>query len=288
MKKKNLKQLPEQQALDAMIRGLEALGCHKANKEPRVLNIFEEYSRFPKIFLRENEPKNYGQRQMVYVCEELYQGSAKWLRWYRSQKIELLTDLDIGYRPFAKLSLHRYELCRQLWLFLPFAQSVANDPNILWLTCEMSECIHALKANGFWGEPLVNSKGKTFGKREIYKIKSSELTKLLNSLKNYGCLPQDLRRPIPSNDYFGEAFTDVLWTLAIHQAIDTRDRTLQDFLENWLSHKRDYERLTKELKYYQIPTIRGDDLHWTGKDKKTYTPKPETKRAGGRPPLGSK
>jgi hypothetical protein len=275
-------------ALRAMIRGYETLGLNKVYKKSKPLDVIGCYSNFPKIFLRETEPKNDTQREMVYVCEEQYKGSAKWLRWLISSRNELLIDLDIGYKPFGELSKHRHELCQQLWLSLPFAQSVANDPNILWLICEMSECIHALKANGFWGEPLVNSQGKIFGKREIYKIKSSGLTKLIGSIKNDGCLPEDSRRPIPSDDYFAEQFTDVLCLTATVQALKLGDSNLQNVLTTWLSHERNYERLLKGLESYQVPTIRGDDLHWTGKDKKTYKPKPAKKGIRDTPTKGSK
>jgi len=265
------------------------IALKKIDKSEFEIDVLHEYINFPSQFIQNDELKSDGQKELLEELGAMYKGAAEWIlsHTYPSLIPRLIDHLP-QCKPLADLSMHRLEFCYQIWLSVPFAQKIARNYKILWLYCEMSDCFFRLRGSGFWGNPVLDDEGKTFGKRKLVSLKQKILNSGIGSILDFGDLSQVETTPVTSQDQFAENFTNILLNFAMETAIESNDNNLKRICKTWLSHQADYERILKDSEDRQLPYIRGENLEWTAKGKKVWKPELDIKRGKGRPPKSNK
>lgn len=271
-------------SLKAFTKAFASLGGNQAT----ITDLIDYFSYFPSYFLQVDEPNNNGQNELIEELSAFYINTADWLRVRLEARNDLYPRLATyapQYKSFADLSVARLEFCYQCWIALPFAQQIAINHLQLWFFCEMSECIYRLRASGFWGNPVLNNDGKTFGKRELIANRQAIINKAIKSIDWNGDLSEVDLSPATDED-FVERLTNVLWDLTMQQAMKHNDNRLKHHCKIWLLQEMKYDQESKGSNNIQNPYIRGNSLDWTAKGKKAW--KPPSGKGRGRPPLGSK
>jgi hypothetical protein len=245
--------------------------------------LIDSYSLFPLQFLQSNEPETDEQRELIRLVRKRYICVAAWLSFYLESRHELYPKLATyypEYQPIADLSMARLVFCRQIWIAMPLAQEIADNYEILWFLCELSDCLYSLRGSGFWGNLELNEQGKTWGKKAAYSRMQAVYGGSLKSIEWNGDLSDLKLRPAVIRDYI-EHLTDLLCCYAVEN-----DRSLQKHCKRWLQAQLEYQQICKDSEKYQIFHIRDNSIVSTTKGRKSW--KPKSTRGRGRPPKGSK